>query len=383
MTTEASGANPVAPKLLARRLRDLRILGAVTLVLVVLAIVSRWLDQDSIAPAFTPARLFPELNAKLNSVASMTIETKDKAFSIARSKDGHWTLPSKNNFSANRDMLQAMLLALSETDLIEAKTARPDWHKQLNLDLPKSGGSGTIISLSDAQGSKLGEVVVGKGVEGANAGGKFAAYVRKLSENQTYVALGKLQLKTGETDWLEKRFIDLDRTRVREASIRPPKGPAYTVTRAKAEDEDFAMAAPIPAGRQLRTEKEPNGVGHALFSLSFEDVTPASALDFSNASFAGFRCFNGLVLSFAIIDKDQAYWVTVNATADEPQPATPAAGAGSTKISASIEAKSINQIAAGWAFKLSRYKGVLLTSPLEDLLKPVGGLPPGPKPEEQ
>ena len=50
---------------------------------------------------------------------------------------------------------------------------------------------------------------------------------------------------------------------------------------------------------------------------------------------------------------------------------------GGLKPDVAKEAKDINDTVAGWAYKVPRYKGVLLSTPMEDLLRPVG-TPPGP-----
>ena len=359
-------------------MKALRILAGVTALAVAGAAVARWMDLESTAQAFAPVRLFPGLSDKLNEVTALTIESKGKMFTVTRTQDGRWVLPGKGNFPADRDLVQSTLIALSETDLIDKRTARKDWHGRLDLGLPKDGGAGSIISVLGANGAKLGEAVAGKGVEGFNQGDKVAAYVRRTGEDQTYVALGKLQLKANETDWLDKRFLDYDRSRVAFAAIRPPKGPAYSVKRAKTDDENFVLENALPRGRTLRTEREPNGVGQALFNFTIEDVAPVKDVAFKGASFAAFRTFNGVTLSFAVARKNEDYWVTVNATGED-QPLPPPKPGEKLPPLASVEAKTINDKAAGWAFKVPKFKGVLMTAPLEDLLAPLGGPPPGPK----
>jgi hypothetical protein len=358
-------------------MQALRILAGVTALTAGGAALARWMDMESTAPQFKAQRLFPGLSDKLAEVTGLTIESKGKMFTVTRTQGGKWVLPGKGNFPADRDMVQSTLIALSETDLIEPRTARKDWHGRLDLGLPKDGGAGSIVTVLGVNGAKLGEIVAGKGVEGFNQGDKNAAYVRRMGEDQSYVALGKLQLKANETDWLDKRFLDYDRTRVAYAAVRPPKGPAFSVKRAKAEDENFVLETYLPRGRTLRTEREPNGVGQALLNFTIEDVAPVKDVDFSKASFAAFRTFNGVTLSFAIAQKSEDYWVTVTATGED-QPLPPPKPGETLPPRASAEAKAINDKAAGWAFKVPKFKGVLMTAPLEDLLAPVAGPLPGP-----
>jgi hypothetical protein len=363
---------------LVRRRRALTILAGVTLAAVVAAAAARWSDQASTAQAFAPVPMFPGLAGKLSDVTGLTVESKGKMFSIARTADGRWVLPGKYDFPADRALVQSTLFALGEAELVGERTRRKDWHARLDLVAPKDGGAGSIVTISGANGAKLGEIIVGKGAEGLSQGDKTAAYVRRVGDDQTYVALGRLQVKATETEWLDKRFLDYDRSRVAAAAINPPKGPRYGVSRAKATDENFTLDVPLPRGRTLRTEREPNGVGQALFNLQFDDVAPASSIDFTGASYAAFRTFNGVNLSFAIARKGEEYWATVNATGTDQAPEPPKPGETAPTL-ASVEAKAINERAAGWAFKLPKFKGVLMTAPLDDLLAPLGGPPPGPQ----
>lgn len=373
-----STATPPVPRVLVRRMQALRVLAGVTALTVVGAGLARWMDVESTGQAFKPIRMFPGLADRLPEVTGLTIESKGKMFTVTRTQDGKWVLPGKGNFPADRDLVQSTLIALSETDLIDRRTARKDWHGRLDLGLPKDDGAGSVVTVLGANGAKIGEIVAGKGVEGFNQGDKTAAYVRRMGEDQTYVALGKLQLKATETDWLDKRFLDYDRSRVAYAAIKPPKGPAYSVKRAKAEDENFVLETALPRGRTLRTEREPNGVGQALFNFTIEDVAPVKDIDFSGASFAAFRTFNGVTISVAAARKAEDYWITVNATGED-QPLSPPKPGEKLPPLASAEAKAINDRAAGWAFKVPKFKGVLMTAPLEDLLAPLGGPPSGPQ----
>jgi hypothetical protein len=220
----------------------------------------------------------------------------------------------------------------------------------------------------------LASVIIGENVEGASAGGQQAVYVRRPSDPQTYVARGNVSPPTGQAHWLDKAFIDLARDRVKTVAMKPFKGRAYTVTRDKPQDENFRIVESIPAGRVLRTENEPNGIGNALLGLSFDDVKPQQGLNLANAAGVAFVTFDGLTLNLSLIEAENEFWMTVAAVANpsvQPQPPSPGASA-ALKPDVAKEAKEINALVAGWAYKIPRYKGTLLTAPLEDLLKPVG-----------
>lgn len=370
--TDAQAKAPLIP-VLRRRQRALAVLAAVTAIAVVLAAIALWQRAATGESDFKTQRMFPGLRAAMQDVTAIQVETKDASFNVTRDAKGFWTLPDRANYPADQNTILKTILGLAELDLVEQRTARTDWHEKLGLSPPKSGGAGTLVTMKNAKGEVLASVVVGNTVEGAAAGGKQARYVRRADEPQTYVARGNFDPPTMQTAWLNKAFIDLARDRVKTAAIKPFKGRAFTVTREKPQDENFRLVEAIPAGRVLRTENEPNGFGNALLGLTFDEVKPQAGLDFTRAANATFVTFDGLTLSLNLIEQDRDFWMTVNAVADpsvKPPPTTP--GASALKPDVANEAKEINQVVTGWAYKIPRYKGVLMTAPLEDLLRPVG-----------
>ena len=375
---------PLVP-VLKRRVTSLTYLGAATAVAVLLAAVAVWQRSSTGEPEFNPERMFPALEAGMNDVATIKVETKAVSFNVVRGANNAWNLPDKANYPADGATLLKAIFGIAELDLVERRTARPDWHERLGLGLPKTGGSGTLVTLKDAKGEVLASLIAGSTVEGAAAGGRQAIYVRRANQDQTFVARGNFSVPAEQSQWLNKTFIDLPRDRVRTAAIKPFKGRAYSVTRATPQDENFRVVEAIPAGRVLRTENEANGVGNALLGLSFDDVAPQSNFDFTpTAARAAFVSFDGLTLSFSLIEKDRDIWMTANAVGS-PQPAPPPVpGSAAPKLKPDVvkEAKEINEVVAGWAYKIPRYKGVLMSSPLDDLLKPIG-TPAGPSIEER
>jgi hypothetical protein len=371
--SQAEAKPPVIP-VLRRRLRALTALAAVTAIAVILAALALWQRAATGLPAFEQQRMFPSLRESMNGVTTIQVETKDASFNVVRKAEGRWIVPDKANYPADFVTIRKTILGLADLNLVERRTARADWHEKLGLRLPKSGGSGTLLTLKNAKGEVLASVIVGENVEGAAAGGQQAVYVRRPTDPQTYVARGNVSPPTGQAQWLDKAFIDLARDRVKTVAMKPFKGRAYTVTRDKPQDENFRIVESIPAGRLLRTENEPNGIGNALLGLSFDDVKPQQGLNFANAASVAFLTFDGLTLNLKLIEAENEFWMTVAAQAApsvQPQPTSPGA---STTLKPDIakEAKEINALVAGWAYKIPRYKGTLLTAPLEDLLKPVG-----------
>lgn len=368
-----TAAKPLIP-VLKRRVRALTYLAGATGFAVVLAALALFQRGSTGEPAFKPVRMFADLQDRIADVATIQIETKAASFNVVRDAQGRWTLPDRAKYPADVNTVRKTILGLAELDLVAEKTSRAESQEKLGLGVPKTGGSGTLVTLKDGKGDVLASLITGVGAEGESAGGKQAIYVRRPDAPQTYVARGTFAATTDQAQWLDKAFIDLARDRVKTVAMKPFKGKPYTVTRAKPDDANFRIVEAIPAGRQLRSESEPSGIGNALLGLSFEDVKAEGLVDFAGAATLAVSTFDGLNMTFNIVEKDRDFWMTLSATADptvQPPPAKP--GESKLKPDVAKEAKEINALVGGWAYKIPRYKGTLMTAPMEDLLRPIGG----------
>ena len=218
MNLPAATRQAVIP-VLKRRIRALTILAGATAIAVVLASIAQWQRGATSDPVFQQARMFPSLAAKVDDVASIQIETKSSVFNVTRRADGQWILPDKAGYGADFNTVRKTILGLAELDLIEPRTARADWQEKLGLGLPKSGGSGSLVTLKDKKGDIAASLVSGAAVEGASAAGKQAIYVRRPGDAQTYVARGSYSLDTAQEQWLDKSFIDFARDRIKTVEI--------------------------------------------------------------------------------------------------------------------------------------------------------------------
>jgi hypothetical protein len=363
-----SAKSPLIP-VLARRIRALSWLGLATAIAILCAILAEWQRSASGEADFRPMRMFPALEKNMDRVARIEVQAKAGAFSIVRAADGKWILPDKGDYRADFNQVRRTVIGLSGLELVEERTARPEWHDRLGLGPPKESGAGTVLTLKDAANETLASLIIGDTVEGAAAGSRQAIYVRKPDDPQTFVARGSLEVVPDPARWLDTSFIDFPRDRIRAVSMKPFQGPAYTLTRPTAETDNFAVVERLPPGRALRSAEEPNGVGNALIGMSFTDVVPQREIDFSRPARASFQTFDGMALNIVIAQRDKDFWIAFDAV-EMPQAASPATGSkAGLKPNISAEVAELNAMGRGRAFKVARFKGTLLTTPLEALLK--------------
>jgi len=341
------------------RRRNLLILGAVTLVAVLLALVAIWQQADLEKSAYTPEQFFPGLARQVRNAATIHVASRaGGAFDIVFVPDKGWVLPARGDFPASFDLVRRTLVGLAALQTIEPKTARADWLHYLGLDAPPKG-DGIEITVRDDKGRVLASLIAGKSEDIGDATGATGLFVRRPNETQSWLTRSVLDPRASLSDWLDKSVMDIDRARIQEVDVDPAGSPSFTVRREKPSDPDFTLS-PLPSGKSLSDPTAPDGVAAAITSFGFDDVRPTKDLDFGNQSVTArvvTKTFDGLKVTTNVQRQGTDYWATVSAEAvGELGPA-------------SAEATAINAHASGWAYKLPAYKGQLFMTTLDSLLK--------------
>lgn len=366
------------------RERHFLILAVVTLVAVVAAAVSVSIQRGSEAGSFKPRLAFEGFEERVDEIRTLRIRSKDGELTIRRDDDFVWRMEETHGFPVLVDRVRQTILSLADLDLVEAKTARADWHHHLGLVRPEEGGEGIVVSVFDGAGAEMASLVVGQ-VQGLpDINGETRRYVRLAQETQTWVALGRLEPVTEEQGWLDFNFLNIERERVRKVTSIPgnaSKGNrGFTAERPMINEYNF-MLQDIPAGYEATSPGSANGVGSALMALSLQGVRPASDIDFSKPAKLIYETFDGLIITLDVTAEDGDYWVAV--TADAPEEPTEAALeeaetsegetlAADARPSLKTEADAINRRARDWAFKVPEWKGNQLTVALDSLIQPIG-----------
>jgi hypothetical protein len=338
------------------RRRNLMILAGITALFVALAVVAVLQQASSLAPKFEQRPFFPGLTDSINTVGEVAIQSKSGTFHV-RLMQGKWVVVEKGGFPADAAQVRAVAIGMAGLTTLEPKTNRADWLNFVGLGAPDKSGDGIDVRLTDIMGKPMADVVVGKSQGAADELGRTTLYVRRPNENQTWLARGNLAPKPNAADWLDKNVIAIARDRVKGASVTPPTGPAYTLSRDSKDQQDFKLLD-MPPGRQLSFEGSPDGVGSALIGFDFDDVAKADTVDFSKAAQSVTHTFDGLDVTVKIASKGMDHWATITAEGTNPMTQN--------------EAMAINARLAGWAFKLQQSKADQFVATRETLLKPPG-----------
>ncbi len=357
------------------RSRSLVILGAVTGAMVLAAVWAVWASADDHQAEFTPRPFFRSLEAVLPAAARVEIRSADGALVIDQDGDGQWVLPEKGGYPVRVDRLRQLFQGLRSLEKVARKTANPAWHETLDLVSPDAGGAAMALSVSDDQERVLAAILLGKADDSTQASGRGLFHARRPDQEQTWLVNGRLRLETNASDWISTDAVALARDVVREVAVTPADGPAYVLSRDTAETEEFTLA-PIPQGHAAASGYLLDSVAQALANPGISDVRPLSA--FEAEAFATpavlFRTFDGLTLSVALARDEEGAWMRLETSVLGAAAADPARL--EAEREARQKARTLNEVADRFAFRIAAAKADQLVRPLSDLTRPLGGTQP-------
>lgn len=339
------------------RRRNLAVIFALAAVSCAWAAVALRVQAAEVAPVYTPHTFLQGFAGESNLATRIRIVSKKGAFDVVFKPQKGWVLPARGDYPASFEQVRKTLVGLAALETIEPKTARPDWLHYLDLDAPPQG-NGTLIEIGDDQGRVLASLIVGKSEDIGDPSGATGLFVRKPGEDQSWLVKSVVAPASSIGEWLNKSVVTVDPSRIHEADFSPAGGPAFALVKAKQTDLDFALAS-VPHGRAAGDPGTLDSAAQALGSFAFDDVRPASDLDFDHgASRLVTKTFDGLVVTVDIVKQGDDVWARVFAASQPGQP------------DADKEASDINAHAAGWAFHLPSYVGGQFAASLDSLLKP-------------
>ncbi len=341
--------------------------------------------QQSIeTPAFTPQVMFADLKGQLDTVDRLVVQSNEEQFDIVKTAQGEWLIPQKANYPAASGKVREALLALSNLELIEPKTTKPERYPALGLGAPQDGGRGIEVIVLGGE-KELARLIVGNQQQAATPGAPAQFYVRTPAADQTWAARGRLNVQPLAIDWIERAVLGIERNAIAALDLTPPEGPAYTLSRASPDESDVTLEG-LPEGRDPSPAYTLNTSAFAPVGLMVEDVRPENEVDFNSDTHvtrAVFTTFGGVVLKLLLMADDETYWMKAEAGV-APLPVLPTEAQVSQQADDAIEdvaaaaaaeaqttAVTLNRRLSGWVFAIPKYKYDQMTKLLEDMAEPL------------
>jgi len=328
---------------------------AVTAAAVVAAVL---LVRGNAAPKDDPLvgqPVLPEVTHRADDVGRITLVHGGAKTTLLRHGD-NWVVEEKGDYPADAAKVHKVVLGLAELTFVEPKTRKPDLYSRLEVgDADKKDAKSTLVTVADAKGSLLGEIIAGKRSIDQLGGGNDGIYVRKPGDAQSWLARGTLQVDGAAPQWLDKKVLDLPQAKVKDATLTAADGGKLAFARAKPEDK-FALAVPVPAGKKLKSGDPLDTPAGALADLELSDVAPAKDFAFptTGVAEARYESFDGLVITVRLAQKDGKDWARIAAS-----------GTGA----AEKDAAALNAKLQPWIFGLESFKAKMLETKLDDVVE--------------
>ncbi len=349
-----------------KKLNSLTILAILTGVMVLLMLVTIYqIDED--ADDF--ALLYPELFEQLSDVDKLTFQGREGNFSLTRGDGEDWTVDDYYNYPADFDLVKRMLIDLADAKILEAKTDDPALHAVLGLDT--AGEALEIKMLNDDE--MIAGVVLGKTRDVSVQTGPRQTYVRRIGEDQAWLAEGYLQISPLMLNWIDGEIINIARERIASVDIIQPNGDTATLVNLGEKDK---FGTPEDRDKTIfKYEQLGYDIAGSLYQLRLEDVTPID--DFSrNGSevvTAEFLTYDGLKITSETSFIDGFYYATFQAEYNDS--ATDNVPADIAKLdelksrdAVEQEIAELNKQFAKWAYKVGGFVGTNLMRAKADMV---------------
>lgn len=177
--------------------------------LAAVAILVGWLlssgDRQS---EFESQLLFPELQANVDSVDSLSVQAASGLLLHASKLDGQWVAANQANYPLENDKIIRLLNSLVSAQLDSAKTAKPENFARLGLsDLSEQDSGARLVTIAAAD--RQWQVLLG---ETASSG--TGIYLRQPEQMQTWLSRTDIELPGDEFAWLNKQLLAIDKSQV-------------------------------------------------------------------------------------------------------------------------------------------------------------------------
>ncbi len=350
--------------------------------------------QAAVKPQPTGTQaLFPGLSGKVNDVAFVSVTTPEGSYVLEKKGEG-WGATDKGGYPVDVSKVKALVVGIANLVVLEPKTKNPALFAKLELDDPQAAGAkGKQVTLKDKHQGVLADLIVGKSGQGRSFTGDASLFVRKVGGDGALEVSGNLSVETKVANLLDKQIAKLEKKRVRRVETLHPDGEKLVVERPGPEQENFDVVD-LPAGQELSWPGVAGSVAGGLEWLNFDDVKPASEIDFagSQATVTRFETFDGLLVTCTTIDKDDKVYLRLESSYDEskrqsepvgpppppedpaapdaePPPIEPPATALKSAEETKAEAESLTQRTSAWVYELPSYGAANLRKKLKDMLK--------------
>lgn len=341
-----------------------------------------------IAESFEREVLYPDLLSRVNDVTWLRVNSQADGPLTMVKREGNWVLEEKHGYFADIEKISQTLVELSSMKTMEPKTRKPENFAELNVEdveAPEGTITNSIHVTVKAGEEKLADLLVGR-TRPVDVGG--GVFVRKMGENQSWLASGSYQPNRKALKWLDRNIINVDSRRVHRVTMQHADGDGFEVRRTDIASEDMVYGSFVPPGLEPKPAHEMKNMAQIVDFLVMEDVRPADEVDWTSPdSIVWFETYDGLKIAITAKNEGKHTWFRVDV--EEGVVHDELAGFVAkfkgkdslegriadqmkTAEEAAAEIAMLNQRLAPWAFRFTEYKTGKAVARSTDMLQEAG-----------
>ena len=312
----------------------------ILIVLAVMAVAGGWYFGTAETPSqqqtFNAGKLmFADLAPRLHDAARIEVSHQGKTLVIARHGEA-WGLMDRGGYAVQPAKLRGMLTALTELRLVEPRTTDPTQFSRLGLEDPNGKeATSNLLRVLDASDKPIVAVIVGHRRVRTQGNVPEQVYVRRLDDNQTWLAEGSLQVDSDPQQWLERDIMNIDHARI--ASVTVTRGD--TPLEFARDGQKLVLKA--PADHPKLDDYKLDDIDRGLELLTFQDVQTDKDKVGDKIGESVYTTSDGLAVTVTVFKGEKDIWARFSAT-----------GSDKTKD----EADKLNARLAGWTYQLGAWK---------------------------
>jgi hypothetical protein len=314
--------------------------------------------------------LIPGLTEQVNSVEWLRLSAAgDETLVTLKRENKRWVVEEVSAYRADWDLVKTLLGSLSRAEILEQKTANANLYSRLGVeDVSLADAAGVMIEF--AQDSGFPAVIIGNQAQGR--GGQYA----RLAGSDSSVLIDlTIDLPKEQSDWLDKKIVDISDAEVVEFEIIHPGGESVRAVKASADDENFDLQN-VPDDREIESDWSVNAPANSLAALELQAVIPAAQLNWDNAVRFRLLTADGLTVDTEILtvengaepDGPAEQWIRLQAELYSPADGSQVNQAQQASETAT-RAEQLNNRTKGWAYQIPGYRVEPMTRHMENLLK--------------
>jgi hypothetical protein len=305
----------------------------------------------------TGAKLIPNLQRDLPRLAGITMKQGTQSITLERKGDA-WTVKDRGGYPVQGERVRALLLRLTDAELVDRKTRNPERFGLLDLeDLAAKDSKSRQLTLVDDKGRQMADLLIGKRSVEQFSAGRGGTYIRRPIEKETWLVNSEIDINPAVGMWVDTTVFEAQIAQVKRVEI--DLGTEKVVVErqeGKPANKDGYKLVGMPEGKKLKSDFTLEDLVNAFARVELEDVRRAVAAGAGEKPpvTAVYEMQNGGRITMKVRGAGDARWASVEAS-----------GEGEAK--ATVEA--INKRVNGWEFRLPSWKYDQIFKPMADLIE--------------